>query len=141
MKSLGKSFLCSVLGVVMLAALAGEAFAQCGGCPAAAKGGASACSAVKAAASTTLCGKCGEVKGADKCCAADAKRCGCGAIKGSPGCCNLAKSGKDLTLCKCGAVKGSDKCCDKSAKRCGCGAIKGTPGCKLGCAEKKAAKG
>ena len=35
----------------------------------------------------TLCGDCGQVKGTDGCCDADAERCDCGKIKGSPGCC------------------------------------------------------
>jgi len=35
-----------------------------------------------------LCGKCGEIKGTDKCCRPNAKKCGgCGRIKGAPGCC------------------------------------------------------
>ncbi|MAE27530.1 MAG: hypothetical protein QF724_01475 [Planctomycetota bacterium] len=40
-----------------------------------------------AEAAQTLCGDCGEVKGTDTCCDANAERCDCGKIKGSPGCC------------------------------------------------------
>ena len=40
------------------------------------------------AAGVTLCGLCGQVKGSDVCCAADAVKCEkCGLVKGSPGCC------------------------------------------------------
>ncbi len=41
-----------------------------------------------------LCGACGQVKGSDLCCKADAEKCGsCGLDKGSPGCCKLPKAG------------------------------------------------
>jgi len=41
-----------------------------------------------------LCGACGQVKGSDLCCKADAEKCGkCGLTKGSPGCCKLPKAG------------------------------------------------
>ncbi|MHC5055106.1 MAG: hypothetical protein ACYTKD_10365 [Planctomycetota bacterium] len=38
----------------------------------------------------TLCTSCGEIKGSEKCCKADAAKCGmCGLSKGSPGCCRI----------------------------------------------------
>jgi len=44
----------------------------------------------KAAAGITLCGKCGQVKGSDVCCKADAEICEkCGLVVGSPGCCRI----------------------------------------------------
>ena len=37
-----------------------------------------------------LCYKCGQIKGSDTCCAADAEKCSkCGLAKGSPGCCKI----------------------------------------------------
>lgn len=40
----------------------------------------------------TLCPGCGQLKGSDVCCKADAEKCdGCGLAKGSPGCCKLPK--------------------------------------------------
>ena len=59
-----------------LFALATLSFAQC-------------CGAAKATAAvaTTLCAKCGDVAGSDKCCVEGAEVCaGCGLHKGSPGC-------------------------------------------------------
>jgi len=79
-----------------------------------------------------LCGKCGEIKGRDKCCRKDAKKCvGCGLIKGSPGCCKLPKAGEDAELCpKCGEIKATAKCCKADAAKCPkCGLTKGSPGC------------
>ena len=39
-----------------------------------------------------LCTGCGQIKGTDLCCKADAEKCaGCGLAKGSPGCCKLPK--------------------------------------------------
>lgn len=82
-----------------------------------------------------ICGKCGEIKGSDKCCKPDATRCdACGLTKGSPGCCKdlKPKPGEtDVYLCpKCGEVLGSEKCCDPDAARCDkCGLAKGSPGC------------
>ena len=39
-----------------------------------------------------LCPKCGQVKGSDVCCKADAPKCDqCGMAKGSPGCCTASK--------------------------------------------------
>ncbi len=56
-----------------------------------------ACGADKAKAAVAeqaLCGKCGQVKGSDSCCKADAEKCGaCGLVKGSPGCCKMPKAG------------------------------------------------
>lgn len=38
----------------------------------------------------TLCSKCGQIKGAEQCCKADAVKCPkCNLDKGSPGCCRL----------------------------------------------------
>ena len=86
-----------------------------------------------------VCLKCGEVKGTDKCCAADAEKCAkCKLNKGSVGCCrNLPKCpcGDAAKLCaKCGQVKGSNACCKADAPKCGkCELAKGSPGCcKLG---------
>jgi len=82
-----------------------------------------------------ICGKCGEIKGSEKCCNPDAARCDkCGLIKGSPGCCKdlKPKPGEtEVYLCpKCGEVLGSEKCCNPGAARCDkCGLIKGSPGC------------
>lgn len=40
-----------------------------------------------------LCPKCGQIKGSDICCKADATKCGkCGMVKGSPGCCAIPKT-------------------------------------------------
>ena len=40
-----------------------------------------------------LCVKCGQIKGADTCCAADAATCDkCELAKGSPGCCKIDKA-------------------------------------------------
>jgi len=40
-----------------------------------------------------LCPKCGQIKGSDVCCKADARKCDkCGMAKGSPGCCNAQKA-------------------------------------------------
>ena len=81
--------------------------------------------------SPALCGHCGEIKGGEKCCVADAEKCGgCKLAKGSPGCCTI-EPGKDVALCShCGQIAGSDKCCDINAKKCGsCGLAKGSPGC------------
>lgn len=79
----------------------------------------------------TLCGGCGQIKGSDVCCKADAVKCGgCGLAKGSPGCCKIPK-GKDVPLClKCGQAKGAAVCCDAKAAKCAkCGLAKGSPGC------------
>lgn len=90
--------------------------------------------------STVLCGACGEVKGSDQCCAADADVCDCGLHKGSPGCCKIEK-GTDVTLCsKCGEVADGEKCCAEGAEVCACGAHKGAPGCCLKKSEASAAK-
>ena len=80
---------------------------------------------------TTLCGKCGQVKGSDKCCKPGAEKCAnCGLDKDAPGCCRIQK-GTAVTLCgKCGQIKGSDKCCKPGAEKCAnCGLDKGSPGC------------
>jgi hypothetical protein len=101
--------------------------------PACAKG-------AKAECNMTLCGKCGELKGSDACCKADAKVCDqCGLHKGSPGCCAGLTKGQDAQLCpKCGEIKGTDKCCKADIESCKkCGMHKGSPChvacCKSGC--------
>ncbi len=84
-----------------------------------------------------LCGECGQIKGGDACCAADAVTCDkCGLAKGSPGCCKITK-GTDAELCtKCGQIKDTDACCAEGAVACDkCGLTKGSPGCcKIGTA-------
>lgn len=90
------------------------------------------------AAKVSLCGKCGQIKGSDVCCKADAVKCEkCGLAQGSPGCCKLPVAGADAALCtKCGQIKGSDVCCNADAVKCEkCGMAKGSPGC---CAMPKA---
>jgi len=84
-----------------------------------------------------LCPKCGQFKGTDDCCRADAEKCGgCGLAKGSPGCCKISKeqrdAGKPIPVCtKCGEIKGDDKCCKAEGREAcdKCGLFKGSPGC------------
>ena len=82
-----------------------------------------------------VCGKCGELKGTEKCCKVDAEKCSkCNLNKGSVGCCKdlkPAEGEKDIVLCaKCGEVKGTEVCCNKEAVKCSkCGMAKGSPGC------------
>jgi len=80
-----------------------------------------------------LCGKCGQVKGADLCCKPGQEKCAkCGLAKGAPGCCRLSPGTQgDVELCaKCGQVKGTDACCKPGQETCGkCGLAKGSPGC------------
>jgi YHS domain-containing protein len=46
-----------------------------------------------------LCGKCGEVKGSEKCCAEGIEKCGkCGMHKGSPGCCPKPEENKSSSV-------------------------------------------
>lgn len=91
-----------------------------------------------------VCPGCGEIKGAAKCCKADAKKCsGCGLNKGSIGCCRDLKPSKGkqyAAICpKCGEIKGAAKCCKADAEKCPkCGLNKGAPGC---CKDLKAAAG
>jgi ABC-type nickel/cobalt efflux system permease component RcnA len=77
-----------------------------------------------------ICGKCGEIKGGEKCCKPGAEKCGCGLNHGSPGCCKI-KKGKDVALCThCGEIKGGEKCCKADAKKCPkCNLNAGSPGC------------
>ena len=52
----------------------------------------------KKAEAVNLCVKCGEIKGAAKCCNAEAKKCSsCKLIKGSPGCCKIEKGAVNAT--------------------------------------------
>jgi len=81
--------------------------------------------------SATLCGKCGQVKGSESCCAEGAETCeACKLAKGAPGCCKI-EAGSDAVLCAgCGQVKGSETCCAEGAEKCAkCGLAKGAPGC------------
>ncbi len=81
--------------------------------------------------SATLCGKCGQMKGTEACCAEGAETCaGCSLHKGAPGCCKI-EAGTDATLCAgCGQVKGSESCCAEGAETCAaCGLHQGAPGC------------
>ncbi len=77
-----------------------------------------------------VCGGCGEIKGAAKCCVLDAKKCSkCSLNKGSVGCCKNLPEGT-LLCSHCGEVKGSDGCCKEGAVKCSvCGLNKGAPGC------------
>jgi YHS domain-containing protein len=60
-----------------------------------------------------LCGKCGEVKGTEVCCAKDAEICSkCNLHKGSPGCCAPAKA---ITKSGCTRTKTCAKTCAKAA--------------------------
>ncbi|MHC4789198.1 MAG: hypothetical protein ACYS8K_08380 [Planctomycetota bacterium] len=75
------------MGTVLLVAAvltAGFVVAGCEDQPAAQTG-------QKALASApALCAKCGQIKGTDVCCQADAAVCAkCGLAKGSPGCCKI----------------------------------------------------
>jgi hypothetical protein len=132
---IGRStFLKLSMAAAVTAVPVAKVLAHCGACGSGAKKSGKAASPK----AITLCGRCGEIKGSDKCCRAGATRCKCGMIKGSPGCCRMPKGCKDVVLCtKCGEIKGSDKCCLPGATRCSCGAIKGSPGCRIGCAAKK----
>jgi len=80
-----------------------------------------------------LCTGCGQIKGSDDCCRADAATCpGCDLAKGSPGCCKIEKgSSESVSLCTgCGQIKGSKQCCQPGQASCTkCGLAKGSPGC------------
>jgi hypothetical protein len=70
--------------------------------------------------STVYCGKCGELKGTDSCCAADAATCAsCDLHKGSALCCKVdgELAGKDVCG-KCGLEAGSADCCKTDAEQC-----------------------
>ena len=78
------------------------------------------------------CGKCGEEKGSDKCCA-DGEKCDkCGLHKGTALCCKHLPedvAGKDICS-GCGQVADSAHKCDPSAEKCDkCGLDKGSPAC------------
>lgn len=48
------------------------------------------------ASDVVLCGGCGQIKGSELCCDADAEKCdGCSLAKGSPGCCTIEKGRRD----------------------------------------------
>ena len=79
-----------------------------------------------------LCTGCGQVKGGDVCCKADAEKCEkCDLAKGSPGCCNIPEGAEKVELCtKCGQLAGGDVCCKADAEKCEkCDLAKGSPGC------------
>jgi hypothetical protein len=86
------------------------------------------------AMSVTLCGGCGQVKGAPNCCLDGATKCsGCGLDKGAPGCCKMEK-GKDAKLCGCGEIGGSEACKAKCASKAkACCAAPGSDACKTDC--------
>jgi hypothetical protein len=78
------------------------------------------------------CGKCGQAKGSESCCAKDAVVCDkCEFAKGSPLCCKVAKNADGKDFCgKCGQVAGSEVCCAKDAVVCTkCNLAKGSPLC------------
>ncbi|MCP5022102.1 MAG: hypothetical protein GY930_10015 [bacterium] len=105
--------------------------ADCGGsgaqCPATAN------CPTSAAQGKSLCGSCGQIKGAPNCCLDGAEKCsGCDLDKGSPGCCKMEK-GKDAKLCACGEIGGSDACKAKCAKKAACCAAPGSDACKTKC--------
>jgi hypothetical protein len=71
-------WLLAVIAAVVVGSISVNAAEGC--CPSCGKG-------KKDAAQTATCAKCGELKGSDKCCKADAVKCDkCGLDKGSPGC-------------------------------------------------------
>ena len=79
----------------------------------------------------SLCGNCGQVKGSNVCCKADAETCAtCSLAKGAPGCCIMNK-GDTVALCaQCGHIAGMDSCCKEGAEKCAtCELVKGSPGC------------
>jgi hypothetical protein len=84
-------------------------------------------------AEVTVCGKCGEVKGSEKCCKEGIALCPkCDLHRGSVLCCSPAINGRrDVILCaKCGELAFTEKCCQEGAAECPkCGLHKGSPGC------------
>lgn len=70
---------CAVWGLMVTAAPLAMAGSGCGG--------GSSEKSMADESKIVLCGKCGEVAGAEKCCKADVENCAaCGLHKGSPGC-------------------------------------------------------
>ncbi len=77
---------------------------------------ASATAQCPASQGKSLCGSCGQIKGAPNCCLEAAEKCpSCDLDKGSPGCCKMEK-GTDAKLCACGEISGSDACKTNCAK-------------------------
>ncbi len=79
-----------------------------------------------------LCADCGQIKGGDACCAADAETCsGCSLAKDAPGCCVMEKGDVSVALCThCGQIAGSDVCCKPDQAQCEtCGLTADSPGC------------
>ena len=81
-----------------------------------------------------LCGKCGEEKGTDSCCAEDAEKCACGMTKGSALCCK--ELGEDVAgkdICSgCGHAVEADEHhhCDEDCETCDkCGLHADAPAC------------
>jgi hypothetical protein len=85
------------------------------------------------AVSVVYCGKCGQTKGTDACCASDAMVCAkCTLHQGSALCCKVPPemAGKDICS-KCGYVcKEDGSCCQGGADRCpDCGRHNDSPLC------------
>jgi hypothetical protein len=79
-----------------------------------------------------LCADCGQIKGSDACCVADAETCTmCSLAKDAPGCCVMEKGDADVALCThCGQIAGSDVCCKPDQAKCEkCQLAEGSPGC------------
>ncbi|OGV78564.1 MAG: hypothetical protein A3K19_32005 [Lentisphaerae bacterium RIFOXYB12_FULL_65_16] len=106
-----------VLGVVLMGNFAGaQTCNRKAGAACPMKAGATC--GVKAA-TCQICPKCGEEKGGDKCCKADAVKCEkCGLDKGSVGCCKFPAAAKEkgeaaeyCPTCKQFVADGKCKCC------------------------------
>lgn len=78
-----------------------------------------------------LCGKCGENKTSEACCAEGEETCACGLHKDTPLCCvDLGEAaGKDICT-GCGNVASADHTCPEDGEICeNCELHKGSPGC------------
>ena len=105
---------CAAVALLVLAAP--QAWA-CAGCGCRAKKTEKAVE--KKVSTVTVCVKCGETAGSEKCCAEDAAKCTkCGLHKGAPGCCRIGKDveGKTVEIevratcgAKCGTKCGTKK--------------------------------
>ncbi|MEM9644312.1 MAG: hypothetical protein AAF989_04905 [Planctomycetota bacterium] len=75
-----------------------------------------------------ICGKCGDVDGADTCCKGET--CSCGMQKGSTLCCTGVEP-TDAVYCQdCGFGKGTEMCCSEDNDACGkCGLAEGSDLC------------
>jgi len=70
-----------------------------------------------------LCVKCGEIKKTEKCCKADAVKCGsCNLVKGSPGCCKIKKgavcAGYNPETKNVESLVPGEKCKNKCQEKC-----------------------